>query len=820
MSCCALKPSGLELEALSAPDRALDALSQEHNQALMAQARKLDPKEAGGQNSKVDPKIDSGDDNNAQWQIDFLVPSMHCASCIQTLERGLGGLEGVDSARANLSLKRVRVIWRPSTLAAVTLQSAIEALGFEAQPLDLSAADDGKDREGRNLLIALGVAGFAASNVMLMSVANWAGTDPATNQLFHLISGLIAIPSSAVSGRIFFASAWRALSKRQLNMDVPISLAILLALGLSLYEALTGGEHAYFDAALSLMFFLLIGRYLDHLMRRRALSAVSTLSRMAARTARLLGEDGQVSVVQVDEVQPGQRLRVRAGDRLPVDARVLGGASDLDLSIVTGESAPVAATQGQSLQAGVLVLNGTLDVEAESSAQTSFMAEIMAMMEAAEKGKGPYVRLADRAARIYAPAVHLLAALAFLGWLVATQGDWYQALYVAIAVLIITCPCALGLAVPVAQVVASARLFRNGVMVKDGSAIERLAEADRVILDKTGTLTKADPLAFPISEEAAQRALMLAMVEGSSHPASKALQRCLQPKDGDKKDLPKLDDLREEPGLGIKAQWQGQRLRLGRPAWVAELCPRLAQSADFARIQLAFAQEGQGYSAYQLDQDLQEGAAAGVAWLQNRGFAPQILSGDQDFAVRQVAQALKVGAWRAQVSPSDKLDAVAALSQQGHRVLMVGDGLNDAPALAQGHASIAAAAASDVGRAAADVVLTRQSLAALPFTIDLARKTRRVVQQNFAIAVLYNMIAVPLAVLGFVTPLIAAIAMSGSSIVVVANAMRLNWMKAGLPRSFSPVDLDQARPLPALPRPSERKSNAPNGAWFGSGKAA
>lgn len=786
MTCCALKPSALELDALDAGSG--DALSQERNQALMAQARCLDPARDGdavasdsaaSDPNSTDPNSGDPTENDTvggRWQLDLLVPGMHCASCIQTLERGLGQLEGVESARANLSLKRLRLVWQQQKLSALQLVLAVEGLGFEAQALDLEGQAGNQDKEGRNLLIALGVAGFAASNVMLMSVANWSGTDEATNQLFHLISGLIAIPASAVAGRVFFTSAWRALRKGRLNMDVPISLAILLALGLSLYEALTGGQHAYFDAALSLMFFLLIGRYLDHLMRRRALSAVSTLSRMAARTARLVDTAGQVVVVSVDELQPGQHLRVRAGDRLPVDARVLSGASDLDLSIVSGESEPVAAEVGQSLQAGVLVLNGSLDLAAESSADTSFMAEILSMMEAAEQGKGAYVRLADRVAQLYAPAVHALAAGAFLAWLVATQGDWYQALYVAIAVLIITCPCALGLAVPVAQVVASARLFKNGVMVKDGSAIERLAEVDRIVLDKTGTLTKAAPRAQALKQQVGQRPLIKTLADASHHPAARAVASLLDGQDG-----APVQEMREVPGLGVEARWRDLRLRLGRPAWVAEIAAGSAEQSDLLeRAQLAFAVEGQGVSAYLLDQDLAEGAGEAVAWLEARGYAPAIYSGDRDFAVQSVAKALAIKDWQAQLGPADKAQALDALSRQGHKVLMVGDGLNDAPALARGHASIAAAAASDVGRAAADVVLTRQSLSSLPMVLELARKTRRVIQQNFMIALAYNCVAVPLAVMGLVTPLIAAVAMSSSSIVVVANAMRLSWMRAGL----------------------------------------
>ena len=422
-------------------------------------------------------------------QTELAIPDIHCGGCVQRIEKALGALPGVIQARVNLSTKRATIRWRTHN-APPPFVSTLRGIGFEAHLHD--AGTDEKDGALAELFRALAVSGFAASNIMLLSVSIWSGAEPATRDLFHWISALIAIPALAYSGRVFFRSAWRSLRHGQTNMDVPISIGVLLAAALSLYETIHHGPHAYFDAATSLLFFLLIGRTLDHVMRERARTAVKGLARLAARGALVLQPDGRHAYLPVADIHPGMTILLAAGERVPVDARVVKGQSELDCSLVSGESLPQPASEGSILQAGTLNLTGPLTTVATAAAKDSFLAEMVRMMEVAESGRSAYRRIADRASRLYAPVVHLTALLTFIGWMIAT-GDVHRALTIAIAVLIITCPCALGLAVPMVHVVAARRLFENGIMVKDGGALERLAEVDTVVFDKTGTLTLGDP---------------------------------------------------------------------------------------------------------------------------------------------------------------------------------------------------------------------------------------------------------------------------------------------------------------------------------------
>ena len=458
-------------------------------------------------------------------QTNFTVPDMHCAGCIGKIERGLAKLEHVTRVRANLSLKRVTVVWDRNNGSATEIDRTLSQLGFEHSIFDFEETSSGGDgQRGRDLLLALAVAGFASANIMLLSVSVWSGANEETAQLFHLISGLIAVPTVAYSGQPFFKSAWTALRAMRMNMDVPISLAVILALLMSLYESLTGGSEAYFDAAVTLLFFLLIGRYLDHLMRQKARGAVEQLARMSSRGAIHIDENGEASFLPTSEIQKGMRLRLKPGERFPVDGQVVMGATDIDRSLVTGESDHVSVGVGELIEAGALNLTGMIDIKATSTAEDSFLAEMHKMMEVAENGRNQYVRIADRMAQIYAPAVHLLALVTFLLWMFVSGGDFHTSIYYAIAVLIITCPCALGLAVPVAHVVGANRLMRQGVMMRDGSALERLAEIDTVVFDKTGTLTSGSPTVIRMKNyNESNDGLYKALSACSSHPFSKAI---------------------------------------------------------------------------------------------------------------------------------------------------------------------------------------------------------------------------------------------------------------------------------------------------------
>lgn len=693
-------------------------------------------------------------------------PSIHCGGCISIIERNLAKLPGVREVRVNLTLKRISVLLESDAVPVLNVVEALEGFGYQAYPLN-DAPDENDKKAASELLRALAVAGFAAMNVMLLSVSTWSGADGATRDLFHLISALIAIPAVAYSGRIFFRSAWSALRGGHLNMDVPISLAVLLAVGMSLYETLNHGQEAYFDAAVSLLFFLLIGRYLDQMMRDRARNAVIGLSRLAVKGANTVGPDGKTVYRPIDEIEPGMRIRVLPGERIPVDGVIVKGSSDLDLSLVTGENQPAILGKGDALQAGTYNLTGPLDIEVLRPASQSFLAEVSTMLAAAEKGRGHYMRIADRMAQIYAPAVHLLALVAFLVWM-AINGDWHQALYVAISVLIITCPCALGLAVPVVHVVAAARLFEEGVLVRDGSALERMAEIDHAVFDKTGTLTHAIPqiVRAPFSSVRHEQ-MVYSLAVLSSHPASRALVQHL----GERAVLP-LDDVREVAGCGIEALAGGKRVRLGNQAWVAKIAK--GEVPDRASSGISFAEEGGGLIHCEIRERVREDAGAAIRELEADGIAAELLSGDKPGPVEAIAKKLGLQRWMAEQKPADKIARIEALKEQGARPLMIGDGLNDAPSLAAGYASMAPASASDIGRAAADFVFTRDGIDAVPFTFRLSRFAGRLVRQNFGLAILYNCIAVPLAFLGLVTPLFAAIAMSLSSIVVVTNSLRLS----------------------------------------------
>ncbi|MEJ6401276.1 heavy metal translocating P-type ATPase [Yoonia sp. 2307UL14-13] len=684
-------------------------------------------------------------------QIVLSLPGIHCVACINGVERALTGLAGVASARVNLSMKRVTVgIDGPTTPEA--LIDTLELAGFEARVLDTSLLDAGSDSYGKGLLTRVAISGFAMMNVMLLSVAVWSGAAGATQHLFHIISASIAIPAVIYAGQPFFQNAWRALTVRKLNMDVPISLAIILAAAMSLYETFVGGAQVYFDAAVSLTFFLLIGRYLDHRSRKAAASAAAQLAALEVpRVMRLT--DGNRQMVDFGDLAVGDLIQVLPGGRIPVDGQVVDGSSQIDRSLLTGESKPVHATAGAHVTAGEVNMTGPLTIRASTVGGDTTLRKMVTMVDQAEAVRNRYTAIADRAAAIYAPVVHLLALIAFIVWLMMS-GDPRLSLNIAVATLIITCPCALGLAVPAVSTTAAGRLFRAGLLVKDGTALERLAEVDTVVFDKTGTLTM--PAASRDMLNAEEQAIALALTQDATHPVSQAIAASL---DGV---IPAaLTDQQEHPGKGLSARYGDLQVRLGSGAWLGKGQGTYLQIGDRAPQKIT------------LHADLRDGAKALVTAWQGLGLQVHLISGDDTAETQAVADRLGIGTWQASTRPEDKVAYVKALGAAGRHVLMVGDGLNDTGALAAAHASVSPATAADASRAASDIVLLNDGLTPLIELPLVARKARRLVGQNFAISALYNAVAIPIALSGFATPLLAAIAMSTSSITVLLNALRL-----------------------------------------------
>lgn len=708
-------------------------------------------------------------------QTDLSVPAVHCGTCIAGIETALSALPAVSKARVNLSTRRVSIVWQAEGPQGETdpvefARTIRAATGYDAHLFSSEA--EASDRLRTQLIRGVAVTGFAAANIMLLSVSVWSGAEASTRDLFHWISAMIAAPALVYGGRFFYQSAFAALKQGRTNMDVPIALAITLSYAVSLWETLHHGHHAWFDATVSLLFFLLIGRTLDHIMRDRARSAITGLARLSPRGAMVVQADGSRDYRAVEEVQPGDLIAIAAGDRLPLDGVVIDGESDLDMSIVNGESVPQAVRAGDCVRAGTVSLTGSLLVKATATAANSFLAEVIALMEAAEGGRAHYRRIADRAARLYSPAVHLLALLTFFGWGIL-GGDWKQAMLIAIAVLIITCPCALGLAVPVVQVVAAGRLFQNGVMVKDGSAMERLAEIDTVVFDKTGTLTLGRPKLLSSKGKPAHLALAAALAAHSRHPLSQALA------EHHNGPTPVIGSVRELAGAGITAQTAEGDVRLGRRGFA---CPGSSSSTVGEGSEVVLSLDGEELAHFLFEDEIRPGADSAVAALKAEGFELALLSGDRTPVVEAMAAELGIADWHAELTPKGKAQALQDMKQAGRQTLMVGDGINDAPALSAAHVSIAPATAADIGRQAADFVFTHDSLDAVPLAIDVSRRAGRLIRENFALAIGYNIIAVPIAIAGYATPLIAAVAMSTSSLIVVANALRLNQLGRTAPR--------------------------------------
>ncbi|WP_342070058.1 heavy metal translocating P-type ATPase [Yoonia algicola] len=689
--------------------------------------------------------------SNGTTQIILSLPGIHCVACINAVERALRNMEGVANARVNLSMKRVTV-GTSLPIAPEELIETLEMAGYEARVLDTSLLGGQADAYGRGLMTRIAVSGFAMMNVMLLSVAVWSGAIGATQNLFHLISASIALPAILYAAQPFFQNAWRALSVRKLNMDVPISLAILLAAGMSLFETLVGGHHAYFDAAISLTFFLLIGRYLDYRSRKAAASAAAQLSALEVpRVMRLT--NGVRQMVDFADLAIGDLIQVLPGGRIPVDGTITEGTSQIDRALLTGESRPALAKVGTEVTAGEVNMTGPLTIRAATVGADTTLRKMVTMVDQAEAVRNRYTAIADRAAAVYAPVVHILAFASFLGWLVAS-GDIRLSLNIAVAVLIITCPCALGLAVPAVSTTAAGRLFRAGLLVKDGTALERLAEVDTVVFDKTGTLTM--PAAARDALDAETQSVALALTQKATHPISQAIAASL-----DGIAPAKLSDQQEHAGKGLSALHNGQKVQLGSGAWLG------AGKGTYIKIGDRAAQK------ITLRSELREGALALVQGWQAAGLDIHLVSGDDADETAKIAKALQITSWQADTNPADKIAYINALSSKGAKVLMVGDGLNDTGALAAAYASVSPATAADASRAASDIVLLNDSLTPLIELPLVARAARARIKENFAISTLYNIVAVPIALAGFATPLIAAIAMSTSSITVLLNALRL-----------------------------------------------
>ncbi len=698
---------------------------------------------------------------DGRHELILALDGLQCGACVWLIESVLAREAGVITGRVNMTTRRLRLVWEGQTARAERLVAAVEALGYRLLPYNTSCVSAADDHTGRALVRALAVAGFAASNVMLSSIAVWAGLvqgmGPATRELMHWVSALIAMPAIAYAGQVFFRSALSALRRGRTNMDVPISLGVILVTVMSLVETIQGRQHTYFDSAVSLLFFLLIGRTLDHFSRGKARQAAEQLVTLRLQDVAVLEADGRLLRRAPETVAPGASVVVASGERIGVDGVVARGTGTIDTSLVTGESLPAEAAPGTQVFAGTINLGPSLTITTTATGEATLLAECVRLIEAAESRRGRFVVLADRVSRAYAPTVHIAAAATFLWWWGIAGAGVGDALLIACAVLIITCPCALALAVPAVQVIATSRLFRAGVLLKSATALERLADADTVVFDKTGTLTLPE-LRLEAGVDAAALAQAASLAVSSRHPLARALVAATGP-------VIPADGVVEHPGQGMEAGG----VRLGSRAFAAP-----EANAQAAGPEMWLARPGLPPVQFRFAEALRPAARETADRLRRMGIALRIASGDRADAVATVAAELGIADTSAGQRPADKIALIERLREAGRRVLMVGDGLNDGPALAAADVSASPSTAADLSQTTADVVFQGNSLAAVANVVAVARRARTVMRQNIGFSIAYNAVMLPLAVAGYVTPWIAAAAMSSSSLIVMANSFRLN----------------------------------------------
>lgn len=729
-------------------------------------------------------------------EINLLVEGIHCAACVWLIEKGLCAMPGVEEARVNLTGRRLRVRWDNGRLKLSRILRRLADLGYAAAPFDPESAEGAIGRENRAMLYRMAWAGFAMMNLMWISIALYAGADQGEFRgLFQWLGFLIATPTLLYSGAPFFRGALSGLRSGHLSMDLPIAIGVTTTYVYSLYVTLgiSSIGDVYWDTVVNFLFVILVGRYLEAISRRKAVASTQRLLDLQPKVAtRLDGEDGQTeSVVPVRALKLGERVLVRPGERIPVDGEVISGGSGVDESMLTGESRSVSKTLGDQVVAGTINGAGVLTVRIGALLRETALGRIIRLVEDAQASKAPIQRLADRIVPWFVAATLGLATLTFLIWM---RVDVEVAVMAATAVLIITCPCAFGMATPMAVAVATGLAASRGILVKNGAVLERLSSIDHFVFDKTGTLTVGRPTVTGLAsapgrwrlidgpqdltpEERDVLAGLQALERLSEHPIAAAiLDLCVRA--GIDRIAAPVDAVEVAPGLGIKGQVDGVEILAGSRAWLVrngvQPWPDGDEQSAHTSGLVHCARSGQEVLRLGVADPLRPDAARVIARMRERGIRVTLLTGDRRETAEAIAVQLGGGVEViAEVMPEDKDRVIAELQRGGRRVAMVGDGVNDAPALVRADVGIAMGSGTDVSIASADIVLMSSELGRVEEAARLSRRTLRTIRQNIGISVVYNLIMVPLAMAAVITPLIAAISMPLSSLAVIGNSARI-----------------------------------------------
>jgi Cu2+-exporting ATPase len=712
-----------------------------------------------------------------QREAALILEGIVCAACVWLNERHVAQLPGVLEVQVNYATHRARVRWDDTKIKLSDILQAIHHIGYTAHPYDPEQQQQAFERDRRNQLRRIGIAGVLGMQVMVLSIAlyigDWSGMDAGFRTFFRWIGLILTTPVLLYSGLPFFRGAWRDLRNRSAGMDVPVSLGILVAFIGSVHASWTGQGEVYYDSVVMFIFFLLTSRYFELMARKRGAETLEQLGRALPAMATRIDDRGEQTVIPITELKTGDSVLVRPGETVPADGRVMSGESSVSEALLTGESTPLAKSQGAALIGGSINIESPLTVQVEHTGLDTVLAEIVRLLEQAQNEKPAITRLADRVAGWFVAAVLVLATVVGVYWWLQAPDSW---LPILVSVLVVTCPCALSLATPTAVSAATGTMLARGLLMLRGHSLETLARCSHVVFDKTGTLTFGTPevsrvQCFSQLDESEVVAIAAALEQQSEHPAGKAI---VQAAATDNRVTAR--DIKNIPGAGIQASVAGRQWFIGNADFIgecshADLSGLPEDNGNGSRVLLADTE--QLHAMFVLRDSIRPETPAVIAELRHSGHQVVLLSGDNPASVQQLATEAGIEQAHGGMSPADKLAAVQALQQQGAVVAMVGDGINDAPVLAAANISIVMRDAAHISQSSADMVLLSNNLRALTDGMGLARKTLRIIRQNLSWAVGYNLVALPAAALGYVAPWMAAIGMSSSSLLVVLNALRL-----------------------------------------------
>ncbi|MDT8420584.1 MAG: heavy metal translocating P-type ATPase [Desulfuromonadales bacterium] len=705
-------------------------------------------------------------------EINLIVDGIRCASCIWLIEHILLQEQGVRSARVNFATHRVLIEFDSGATTPAQLCTKLTDIGYLPRPFSHDELQRSAEQERRSLMYRFGTAAFLSMQLMGFSLALYGGyfqgIDPFTRKLLQIFSAIVTTPVVFYSGFPFLQGAWYSLRNRLPNMDLLIALGSLSAYGYSLYAMTTEAE-VYFDTAAMIITLILAGRLFESGARRKASAGVDRLLQLAPARSRQILADGSDVSVDSSQLNPGDLIMVQAGERFPTDGLIASGSTEVDESAVTGESLPVLREPGSVITSGTLNLSGSVSVEVTAAAADSFVARVAGLVEQAQVRKAPVQRLADRVATLFIPFVILVALATYLFWL-----GQPEALMHAITVLVVACPCALGLATPTAVMVATGRAAESGILFRGGDVLEACADLTKIAFDKTGTLTCGKPQVVsvkPVSGSEAELLQLAAAAEScSNHPLALGLIAELERRE---LTYQKASASTTIAGRGIEANAAGAILLAGSRRFLIERSIAVPDGHAGAGSEIHIALAGRYCGVIALEDRLRENAKEVVNRLKRHGYATLLLTGDNPETAARIANTLEIVDWQAELTPGEKTRLIEAALNSGDRVMMVGDGINDAPALTSATVGCALAGSIDIAVESADLILARPNLAHLAFALKLARRSLTIIRQNLLWAFSYNLVAIPLAASGKLLPAYGAAAMAISSICVVTNSLRL-----------------------------------------------